>query len=434
MCHAARRWTLALLLCVVCCTCAAPPLGCAAPELIGDELGRALLAEARADSAYATQLRRELHACPELKWGERETATVLERELAQLGVHFTRVVGTGIVATLGAGSPVVALRADMDALSVGGRVFHACGHDAHMAMLLGAARLLKARQDRRQLPAGTVRLIFQPAEEGGAGGAAMVDAGAVTDVQAMFALHVMPYAGQPTGTLASRPGTIMAASTAWQVRFEGRGGHAAMQHSNVDPVVAAAAAIGVLQTLVSRETSALDSAVISATFMHAGSDGMFNVAPTHADVGGTLRALSDATFVRLQARMQDVLHHVAAAYGCNATLSFVPDGRPRPYPPTVNDVSAWAFARRVSASVLGETAVSDLAEPIMAAEDFAFYRFTVPHTAMLFIGAYNASAGAVHALHSPQFTLDESVLPYGAALHAALALSFLQAGGALDAT
>jgi IAA-amino acid hydrolase len=303
-----------------------------------------------------------------------------------------------------------------------------------MAMLLAGARLLKARQDSKQLPAGTVRLIFQPAEEGGAGGAAVVDAGAVDDVKALFALHVMPYAGQPTGTLASRAGTLMAASTAWQVRFEGRGGHAAMPHSSIDPVVAAAAAIGVLQTLVSRETSALDSAVISATFLRAGSDGMFNVAPAHADVGGTLRALSDATFSRLQTRMRDVLHHIAAAHGCNATLSFTPDGRPRPYPPTVNDAGAWAFARRVSVDVFGEEAVSDLDEPTMAAEDFAFYRSVVPHTAMLFIGAYNVSAGEVHALHSPQFTLDESVLQYGAALHAALALSFLHAGGALDAT
>jgi IAA-amino acid hydrolase len=247
----------------------------------------------------------------------------------------------------------------------------------------------------------------------------------------MFALHVMPYAGQPTGTLASRAGTIMAASAAWLVRFEGRGGHAALQHKNVDPVVAAAAAISALQTLVSRETSALDSAVISATFLSAGADGAFNVAPSHADVGGTLRALSDATFVRLQGRMREVLHHVALAHGCNATLSFAPDGRPQPYPPTVNDAAAWGFARRLSASVFGEAAVSDLEAPIMAAEDFAFYGAAVPHTAMLFIGAFNASAGAVHALHSPHFTLDESVLPYGSALHAALALSFLQTGGTL---
>ena len=294
-------------------------------------------------------------------------------------------------------------------------------------MLLGAARLLKART----LP-GSVRLLFQPAEEGGAGALAMVDAGAVANVSALFALHVMPYAAQPTGTLASRAGALMAASVAWRVRFEGRGGHAAMQHQNVDPVVAAAAAVSVLQTLVSRETSALDSAVISATLLRAGAEDALNVAPAHADLGGTLRALSDATFVRLQARMRDVLHYVAAAHSCNATLDFAPDGRARPYPPTINDAAAWGFARRVSAGVFGDAAVSDLDAPIMAAEDFAFYRAAVPHTAMLFIGAFNASAGAVHALHSPQFTLDEGVLPYGAALHAALALSFLQAGGALE--
>jgi IAA-amino acid hydrolase len=369
MSHASRRLRLLALL-AVCAACgsAAPPLACAAEPGAVDELGRALLAEARADDAvaYVTRLRRTLHASPEVKWQERETAGIVERALQELGLPYTSgVAGTGVVATLGSGEPVVALRADMDALLVDGRLLHACGHDAHMAMLLGAARLLKARQ----LPAGTVKLVFQPAEEGGAGAAAMVEAGAVAGVSAMFALHVMPYAGQPTGTLASRAGTIMAASAAWLVRFEGRGGHAALQHQNVDPVVAAAAAISALQTLVSRETSALDSAVISATFLSAGADGAFNVAPSHADVGGTLRALSDATFVRLQGRMRDVLHHVALAHGCNASLSFAPDGRPRPYPPTVNDAAAWGFARRVSATVFGEAAVSDLEAPIMAVRD-----------------------------------------------------------------
>jgi len=431
---------------------AAPLLGCAT-AVPADELGRELLAEARASDAleWVTRLRRELHASPELKWRERSTAAIVQRALTELSVPFVPgVAGTGVVATLGSGEPVIGLRADMDALLVDGNVSHACGHDAHMAMLLGAARLLKARL----LPSGTVKLVFQPAEEGGAGAAALVDAGAVAGVRALFALHVMPYAALPTGTLASRAGTIMAASTAWQVRFEGRGGHAALAHQNVDPVVAAATAISVLQTLVSRETSAMESAVISATFLRAGADGALNVAPAFADVGGTLRALDDSTFVRLQTRMRDVLLHVAAAHGCNASLNFAPDGRPRPYPPTVNDDAAWAFARRVSAGVFGEGSVSDLPAPTMAAEDFSFYRAVVPHTAMLFVGcvfasvwpcslwtltaqhrlcsAYNASVGAVHALHSPQFTLDESVLPYGVALHAALALSFLHAGGALQ--
>jgi hypothetical protein len=175
MSHASRRLRLLALL-AVCAACgsAAPPLACAAEPGAVDELGRALLAEARADDAvaYVTRLRRTLHASPEVKWQERETAGIVERALQELGLPYTSgVAGTGVVATLGSGEPVVALRADMDALLVDGRLLHACGHDAHMAMLLGAARLLKARQ----LPAGTVKLVFQPAEEGGAGAAAMVE-------------------------------------------------------------------------------------------------------------------------------------------------------------------------------------------------------------------------------------------------------------------
>jgi IAA-amino acid hydrolase len=178
------------------------------------------------------------------------------------------------------------------------------------------------------------------------------------------------------------------------------------------------------------ETSALDAAVISATVLRAGTPVGFNVAPDFAEVGGTLRALSDATFLRLQARMQETVHGIAAAYGCTASLSFAPDGRPQPYPPTVNAEAAWAFARRVSGDVLGSAAVSVLDAPVMAAEDFAFFAQRMP-AAMLFLGAYNASAGAVHALHSPRFTLDEAVLPLGVAVHAALALAFLRSGGSL---
>ena len=357
----------------------------------------------------------------------------MQRALTELGVGFTAgVAGTGVVARLGdGGHPHVALRADMDALQMpDGSNLHACGHDAHMAMLLGAARLLKLRE--RELPAGTVTLLFQPAEEGGAGAVAMMEAGAVEGVSALFALHVSPFAEHPTGTLTSRAGTVLAASTAWRVRFTGRGGHAAVQHVNVDPVPAAAAAVLALQTLVSRETSALDAAVISVTLLRAGTDGAYNVAPGEADIGGTLRALQDDTFVRLQARLGELVRHVAAAHGCNASISFAPDGRPQPYPPTVNGAAAWAFARRAAAGVLGAAAVRELPTPLMAAEDFSFYSRRVPHTAMMLLGSYNASAGATHALHSPSFTLDEAALPLGAAVHAVLALSFLQAGGAMS--
>jgi IAA-amino acid hydrolase len=373
----------------------------------------------------------------------------VQRALTQLGIPFTAAVaGTGVVAMLGSGGPpFVALRADMDALPLeeersgdgdapawlpppGTNRMHACGHDAHVAMLLGAAALLKAREGALLQSRGTVQLLFQPAEEGGAGAAAMVREGVVERTQAIFALHVFPHAAHPTGTLASRAGTVLAASTAWSARFTGRGGHAALPHENVDPVPAAAAFVLALQTLVSRETAASDAAVISATVLSAGTSSGFNVAPDHADVGGTLRALRDDTFARLQARLRESAESVARAYGCSVSFSLAPDGRPAPYPPTVNDAAAWGFASRVAAGVLGGAAVSTLDAPLMAAEDFAFFAQRVP-AAMLLLGSYNASAGAVHGLHSARFTLDERVLPLGAAMHAALALHFLRANGTL---
>jgi IAA-amino acid hydrolase len=224
---------------------------------------------------------------------------------------------------------------------------------------------------------------------------------------------------------------LLAASTAWTARFTGRGGHAALPHANVDPVPAAAAFVLALQTLVSRETAATDAAVISATVLSAGTPAGYNVAPDHADVGGTLRALRDDTFARLQARLRESAESVARAYGCSLSFSLSPDGRPQPYPPTVNDAAAWGFASRVAAEVLGGASVSTLDAPLMAAEDFSFFAQRVPASAMLLLGSYNASAGAVHGLHSARFTLDEGVLPLGAALHAALALHFVRANGSL---
>jgi IAA-amino acid hydrolase len=333
-----------------------------------------------------------------------------------------------VVATIGSGQPVVALRADMDALPIqepAGAAFasrtpgvmHACGHDGHVAMLLGAGRLLKAAEPRLR---GTVRLLFQPAEEGGAGGDEMVRAGALGGAAAAFGLHLMP--NLPTGTLGTRAGTIMAGSVQFKVTVTGAGGHAAYPHLAADPVVAAAAAVGALQTLVSRTTSPFASAVVSVTRLDAGH--AYNVIPDAATFGGTIRAATDADMARLRARLEAVVAGQAAALGCTAEVDWMQEAHPY-YPPLVNDPDAAAFLAGVGASLLGAAAVDAATEASMAGEDFAFIAAAVP-SAFGFLGTRNASAGSVHGLHTAQYVLDEGALPLGAALHAALAARFLE--------
>lgn len=262
---------------------------------------------------------------------------------------------TGLVATIGTGSaPIVALRADMDALPItedtgfnfssqhAGRM-HACGHDAHMTMLLGGARLLKKLEPELR---GTVRLLFQPAEEGGAGGQRLVTEGALEGVGAAFGFHVWPTV--PAGAVATRPGFMMAGSLRFELDIVGRGGHAAIPELLVDPVVASAAVIQALQTLVARETSPFDSAVISIPKLVAGKgrDQAHNVVPDSVFLGGVVRAASDEAMQRLRKRVEEIVAGVTAAYGCDSILDWVLEDTPY-YPPTINDEGAYSFAAGV---------------------------------------------------------------------------------------
>jgi IAA-amino acid hydrolase len=407
----------------------------------------AVLAAAQGVKDYVVNLRRQLHRSPELMWREHGTRDVITRELTALGISYEYVSATGVVGTIGTGAKAVGLRADMDALPLTEAtassykseiegVMHACGHDGHVSMLLGAAKILKAKYDAdpETFP-GVVRLIFQPAEEGGAGAKEMLapsdgSTGLLMmkpELESVFGLHNWPYPEMPSGTMGTRGGTIMAGSGCFDVNITGRGGHAAVPHNNVDVVVAGSAVVTALQTLVSRLTDPLDSVVISVTVFNAGSAS--NVMADSANLQGTLRALNPKTFIKFQDKIVEMVQAVAAAHGCTASTSFEPEwnGVKRiPYPPTVNDAKAAALAMRVASDMFGEESIKTVV-PVMPAEDFSFFGEVFP-SVMMWLGAYNATAGATHPLHSTEYVLDENVLTTGVALHALYALEYLRVG------
>ena len=387
-----------------------------------------ILAESRAIQGWITELRRRLHRRPELMFEEVETNRLVRETLDQLGISYrSPIARTGVLGFIGRGEgPCVALRADMDALpiqeaadvpfrsEVDGKM-HACGHDCHTAMLLGAARLLKARED--ELP-GVVKLLFQPAEEGGAGGEKMCEEGVLDNpsVRRVFGLHVWPWA--PTGSITSRAGTFLAASSAMRVTLYGVGGHAATPHLAVDPVVTAAKVIVEMQTLISRELDPLNSGVVSITAVQGGE--AFNIIPQEVELRGTIRALTLETLRHLQSRVREVAEHIALANRCRAEVKY----RGSDYPPTVNDPHCWRLAQDIGAEMLGPKRVSE-SPPLMAGEDFAYYVQRVPGC-FLGLGIRNEGIGATYNVHHPSFKVDEDALPIGTALHVAFALRSLE--------
>jgi hippurate hydrolase len=323
----------------------------------------------------------------------------------------------------------VLLRGDMDALPMPedtglpfGSKFpdrmHACGHDSHVSMLAGAARLLA---ERREAIAGEVVFMFQPGEEGAGGAEVMLREG-LPEVDAAFAMHVTPL--MSTGLVGSRPGPLMASHDDFDLEVVGRGGHASMPHDTVDPVPIACEIVQALQSFVTREIPALDPGVLTVTSIEAGT--AYNVIADAVKMRGTLRALSDRTRAKLLEGLPRIAEGIAHAHRAEARIELRPG-----YPVTANDPGFEAFAREVAADLLGPQSVIPLPEPVMGAEDFSYVLEKVPG-AMFFLGCRPPGTRRAAPCHSSQMMLDEEAMVLGTALHVAVATRFL-ADAATDA-
>ena len=371
-----------------------------------------------------TAWRRDLHAHPELGFEEHRTAALVARELRAAGIELTEgIAGTGVVGTLrgtatgGAGNRAIGLRADMDALAMQevtgapwaslspGRM-HACGHDGHTAMLLGAATWLGANRHRF---AGTVHLIFQPAEESRGGAQAMLREGLFErfPVDAVYALHNLP--GLPLGTVVVPAGAVLASSDTWEVTFRGRGTHGAKPHLGTDATLAAAAFITALQTIVAREMDPMQAGVVSVGHLAAGHPEAPNVIPAEVLVRGTARALSAPVRDLLEARIGAIARGTAATHGVAAHPVYT-----RRLPPTVNHPAQAALMHRAAAATLGADRARDDHPPITAGEDFALMLEARPG-AYAWLGTGDpAHPEGWH--HNPHFDFNDAALPAGAAL------------------
>jgi hippurate hydrolase len=394
-----------------------------------------LIADALSHLPDIAAIRRRIHRHPEQGLHLPETQETIAEELRRLGLEARFGTNLSSVTTvIGAdrSGRTIVLRADMDALplhedtgldftsEIDGSM-HACGHDTHVAMLLGAARLLVDRVD--ELP-GPVLLMFQPGEEGYHGARIMIDEGLLDRhgpggrPVAAYALHVS--ATLPAGELHTRPGSLMAAADAIRVRVTGRGGHASAPHDALDPVPAAAAMVGALQTALTRRVDAHHPAVLTIARIVAGTTN--NVIPESALMEGTLRTLSEPVRSLLHEEIRRVCRHIALAHGCSAAVEIEPG-----YPVTVNDETAVRRMIGVAGEVLGRRRVVTMPSPIMGAEDFSYVLQKVPG-ALAFLGACPPQADPATAPpnHSNRVIFDESAMAAGAAVYAALALDALR--------
>ncbi|MFP5485331.1 MAG: M20 aminoacylase family protein [Gammaproteobacteria bacterium] len=380
-------------------------------------------------------LRRDIHAHPELCFEEVRTADLVVKKLADWGIPVHRGLGTtGVVGIVhgrdgGACGRGIGLRADMDALPMqefntfahasqhAGKM-HACGHDGHTAMLLAAAHHLADHRDFD----GTVYLIFQPAEEGGGGAREMIQDGLfdLFPMEAVFGMHNWP--SMPAGTFALSPGPVMGSSNEFKITIRGKGGHAALPHTGIDPVPVACQMVQAFQTIISRNKKPVEAGVVSVTMIHAGE--ATNVVPDSCELQGTVRTFSLEVLDLIERRMRQIAEHTCAAHEATCEFEFV-----RNYPPTINASAEAAFARQVMAAIVGDANVLEQ-EPTMGAEDFAYMLQAKPG-AYCFIangeGDHRAMGhgGGPCTLHNPSYDFNDALIPLGATYWVRLAEAWL---------
>ncbi|MET3136070.1 amidohydrolase [Undibacterium sp. GrIS 1.2] len=380
------------------------------------------------------QIRRDIHAHPELSFEEHRTSDVVARKLQEWGIPVIRGLGiTGVVGIIKNGSSqrAIGLRADIDALpmqefntfphaSKNEGKMHACGHDGHTAMLLGAAHYLSQHKEFD----GTVYVIFQPAEEGGGGAKRMMDDGLFEQcpVEAVFGMHNWP--GAAVGSFGVTSGPMMASSNEFEVVVKGKGAHAAQPHKGIDPIMVAVQIAQSWQTIITRNKSPLDTAVLSITQIHAGS--ATNVIPDEASLIGTVRGFTTSVVDLLENRMRAIAEHTAAAFDASVEFSFK-----RNYPPLINHARETAFAVDVMRSIVGDERVDAQVEPTMDAEDFAFMLQAKPGCYVFLGNGDGEHRDMGHGLgpcnlHNPSYDFNDDLLPIGATYWVRLAEAYLK--------
>lgn len=389
-----------------------------------EELFGSLRASAAAIEGELVALRRKLHAYPELSFEEERTSAAVAEWLDSLGMDAVRrgVGGHGIVAELSGArpGPRIALRADMDALPIREEtglpyasqvpgIMHACGHDAHTAMLCGAARLLADRRDRLS---GSVRFLFQSAEEINAGAKAMIGQGALDGVDEIYGLHNLPTL--PAGQAGTRFGALMGSVDQFELTVTGRGGHGALPEQCVDPVVAASAIVMALQTAVSRELSPFSPAVVTVGSVHGGAS--YNVIPERVELAGTVRTFSADVQEQMPERLRRLIERTAEAYRCETELRYT-----RHVPVLVNDDACVRHAEATIDAVLGRANRIE-APPVLAGEDFSVYLQRVPGCFFWLGSGPKTEVERAYGLHHPRYTMNEDCLAEGAAVLAAIAI------------